>query len=275
MKNILLILVLVHFLTACQSPKEENPLEDKIQVYTEEQEGIIEKYHTNCASKYSYVFYHHQYQACLDQGLEEDQRISYFWQQKAMPYFKAGKYSVGMKYLDKAVELNKMRYLSYRAFMKCIFSKDYEGAIEDFDAIKAIEGNSIVMDHSYDFYTALSYLQLNEFEKAEQLFRKDIDTQVEEWGEGEYHHLSVFYLGVCLYELEKWEEAIQVFDQTLEKYPQFSDAMYYKATSLTNLNGFEEASEMFEKAKLNGEKGNTISEDNSLYERYPYQVRWF
>jgi tetratricopeptide (TPR) repeat protein len=191
-----------------------------------------------------------------------------------MHYFKARKYSVGMLYLDKAVEINPMGYLSYRAFIKCIFSKDYSAAIKDFDAIKALEGNSIVMDHSYDFYTALSYLQLNELNNAEMLFRNDIAAQEEEWGKDEYHFLSMFYYAVTIYEQEKWEESIEAFNKTLEKYPNFSEAHYYKSVSLTNLNKFDEAKEAYRLAQENGKKGNTISEDNSLYELYPYQVRW-
>jgi len=274
MKNFLLSTILLILLSACQKPnKTEEDL--TIQVYTEEQQTIIENYYDNCAAKFSYTFNHHQFQDCLDKGLEEDPTISYLWQQKAMPYFKARKNEVGMAYLDKAVEINPMRYLSYRAFIKCIFSKDYSAAIKDFNAIKALEGNSIVMDHSYDFYTALSYLQINEFKKAEALFEKDIATQVEEWGPGEYHFLSMFYYAVTLHELEKWEASIDAFNKTLEKYPNFSEAHYYKSVSLINLEKNDEANEAYRLAQENGKKGNTISEDNSLYELYPYQVRWF
>ncbi|MFO7745495.1 MAG: hypothetical protein R6V36_08930 [Psychroflexus sp.] len=273
MKNTLFKIIPIILLSACQNSSVISE-KLKMQTYTEEQKEIIEEYHGNCAAKFSYTFNHHQYQACLDKGLEKDPSISYLWQQKAMPYFKARKYAVGMQYLDKAVQLNKMRYLSYRAFIKCIFSKQYREAIDDFNAIKALEGNSIVMDHSYDFYTALSYLQLNEFEKAEKLFRVDIAAQVKEWGQAEYHHLSSFYLAIALFELEKWEESAENFDLSLEKNNQFSEAHYYKSICLANLERFEEAKKSYQMAKLNGEKGNTIHEDNSLYELYPYQVRW-
>jgi len=273
MKNLLISSLLIILFSACQ---KTNTLEKNlgIQKYTEEQQDIIDKYLNNCAYTFNYTFNHHQYQNCLDKGLNEDPTISYLWQQKSMPYFKARKYEVGMTYLDKAVEINPMRYLSYRAFIKCIFSKDYSEAIEDFDAIKALEGNSIVMDHSYDFYTALSYLQLNEFDKAETLFNNDIEAQEEEWGSGEYHFLSMFYYAVTLHELEKWEASVDAFNKTLEKYPNFSEAHYYKSVSLTNLKKLDEATESYALARENSDKGNTISEDNSLYELYPYQLRW-
>ncbi|WP_317044770.1 hypothetical protein [Olleya sp. Bg11-27] len=89
-----------------------------------------------------------------------------------MPYFKAKKYEVGMTYLDKAVLYKPERWLSYRAFIKCIFAKTYKSAIVDFEECIKREGNTYVMDHTYRFYIALSYLQLNEFEKAENLLKK-------------------------------------------------------------------------------------------------------
>lgn len=39
-------------------------------------------------------------------------------------------------------------------------------ATEDFEVIKAIEGISILINHSYNLQKRLSYLQLNELKKA-------------------------------------------------------------------------------------------------------------
>lgn len=280
MNKIIYILATVLLLLSCKDSKntkeEVNVRVQKTeaQTYTQQQQEIIDEYVHNCAKKYSYQFQHHHYQECLDKGLKEDSNISYLWQQKAMPYFKARKYEVGMKYLDKAVEINPAGYLSYRGFIHCIFAKNFEDAIKDFEEIKAIEGNSIVMDHSYNFYLGLSHLQLNNFENAENLLQEDINAQTKQWGEKEYHHLSMFYLGVSQYEQKKWKEANETFDKALEKYPMFSDAMYYKSICLYQLGKSDEYYVWYEKAKENGIAGNTISEDNSLYEVYPYQILW-
>lgn len=279
MRKIAYLFISLFFCAGCQKEDVANievqvSNANKAQAYTETQQEIIDDYVYNCADKYSYRFNHHKYQQCLDDGINKDPNISYLWQQKAMPYFKARKYEVGMQYLDKAVKINKVRYLPYRGFIKCIFTKTYKEAIKDFEEIKAIEGNSIVMDHSYDFYLALSHLQLNHFEKSEDIFLKDVNAQIEEWGEKEYHHLSIFYLGISQYEQKKWEEANKSFNKTLEKYPTFSDAMYYKSICLYKQGKIDEYKEWYAKAKENGEAGNTISEDNSLYETYPYQILW-
>ena len=44
------------------------------------------------------------YQYCLKKKKKKDSTIAYLWQQKAMPYFKARKYSIGKPFLDKAVQ---------------------------------------------------------------------------------------------------------------------------------------------------------------------------
>ena len=127
------------------------------------QDAIIEEFATNGAQKYDYNYQMAEWQNSLDNGLKKDSTIAYLWQQKAMPYFKAKKYEIGMKYIDKAVHYNPERWQSYRAFIKCIFAKTYKEAIVDFEDCKKKFGNNYVMDHTYNFYIGLSFLQLNEF----------------------------------------------------------------------------------------------------------------
>lgn len=240
----------------------------------EKQEKIIQDYLYDCAHQYNYRYEMYKYQECLDKGLAKDSSIAYLWQQKAMPLFKARKYEAGMVFLDKAVKYDEKKWLSYRAFIKCIFAKTYKSAIKDFERIKDLEGNSFVMDHTYNFHIALSYLQLNEFEKAEKIFQKDIEEQVAQWGEDGYHHLDLFYYGISLFEQQKWEEAIAQFDKSLEKYPKFCEPMLYKALAMSHLENYseEEFGKLLMKARENKEAGNTINEDNAVYEKYPYQV---
>jgi hypothetical protein len=59
------------------------------------------------------------------EGLKKTVQFAYLWQQ-SMPYFKAKKYEVGMKYLDKAVKYNPERWQSYRAFINVFFAKTYK-----------------------------------------------------------------------------------------------------------------------------------------------------
>ncbi len=172
MQNLPYILLITFlFLVACNEQKtlteqaaEPIPVIDKAA-----QEAIID---TAMLEVNKHGLYTRERQEALDKALEEHPTIAYFWQQKAMPLFKQGKHEVGMEYIDKAVQYDRRNYQEYRAFIKCIFAKTYRAAIEDFEDCKQRFGNNYVMDHSYDFHIALSYLQLNEFEKAAEIFKK-------------------------------------------------------------------------------------------------------
>ena len=238
----------------------------------QKQDSIIEEHLKNGAWKHSY--YSSEWQTEIDKGLEKDSTIAYLWQQKAMPLFKQGKYELGMAYIDKAVTYNRSGYQDYRAFIKCIFAKTYRDAIKDFEDCKERFGNRYVMDHTYDFHIALSYLQLNEFEKAEKIFKIDHEKQLEEHGEDWLHPVDLLYYGISKFEQKKHQEAIELFDLALAIHSKFSDVQYYKAKCLYEIGKTKEASELMEIAEFNGKQGYSFNEDNAIYERYPYQVRW-
>ncbi len=237
------------------------------------QDAIEEEFLTNCAQKYGYNTQMTEWQNCLDQGLKKDSTIAHLWQQKAMPYYKARKYEVGLPFLDKAVKYNPQRWQSYRAFMKCIFAKQYRDAIADFEDCKIKFGNGYVMDHSYDFYIGISYLQLAEFTKAHQYLKNYNDEMFEKRDKLE-HPTALFYLGIAEYELKKYEEAIVQFDKALNIYPQFSDVKFYKAICEKRLGRIENFDKLWKESSEDYKKGFKLNEDNTVYETYPYQKKW-
>lgn len=265
MKKIVFLLCLNISLFACAQEKSTTK--------KERQDAIIKEHLEECAQNYNYTVNMLEWQECLDNGLKKDSTIAYLWQQKAMPLFKARKYEAGMVFLDKAVKYDQKRWLPYRAFIKCIFAKTYKEAIADFEESKKIFGNTYEMDHTYDFYIALSYLQLNDFKKAEEVFKINFDEIKKNQGEDAFHHLDLFYYGIAKYEQNKLEEAIVEFDKALEKYPEFSDVAFYKGVCLYKLGQKEKAEALFLKAKKDNDNGYTINEDNAIYERYPYQIK--
>lgn len=211
-------------------------------------------------------------QRYLDSALALAPWKAAWWQQKAMPLFKQKKYSVGLPYLDSAVKYDVHRYIDYRAFMKCIFMKDYTGAIADFRSSKTVIGNSAVMDHSYDFYIGLCYLQLNNFDSAKIYFVKSISEQKASRGEKYVHPVDWFYLGITNYELDNYNEAIEALSNSITLYPNFSDAKYYKAICLERSHRHDESMVMLKEAGEDYKQGYTFNEDNAVYETYPYQV---
>ena len=219
-----------------------------------------------------YSLYAYKRQLFLDSALQIAPWNAHLWQQKGMPLFKQKKYELGLPYLDSAVKYNAAEYLEYRAFMKCIFQKSYRASINDFEAARLINGNGGVMDHSYDFYVGLCYLQLDQFDSCEYYMKKCINEQKKALGDSWVHYMNWFYLGVVYYEREDYAKASETFDNCLKLYKNFSDAEYYKAVCLFQLNQKKAALDMMISADSDWKQGYSINEDNMFYETYPYQL---
>lgn len=275
--KILTFLLIVTISSCGQNDKSaKNIAENKVTELIpdkEKQEEIINEHLKNGAWKHE--LYSREWQEEIDKGLAKDSTIAYLWQQKAMPMFKQAKYEIGMEFINKAVKYDRQGWQDYRAFIKCIFVKTYRNAIADFKDCKKRFGYSYVMDHSYDFYIGLSCLQLNEFEKAEQIFKQDYEYQLKDKGKDWLHHLDLFYYGISKYEQKDYLGAIEIFDKALEIYPNFSEVQIFKSYCLRKIGKTIEANELQKLGEINGRNGNTINEDNVIYEKYPYQIRWY
>jgi len=258
-------------LTSC-STSGQRELKSKQQDLTEDQ--VINRYLENGAWRLRY--FSPEYQVYVDSAIALNPGMAYLYQQKAMPYFKQGKYELGLKSLDKAVDLDPKSHIDYRAFIKCIFAKTYQDAIKDFLTAKKIKGeNGFVMDHSYDFYMGVCYLQLNDFQKSLDYLERSIEHTRKANGESWIHSLDLLYAGIASQELNQHEKAIQFFDQALQNYPTFSDAKYYKSISLFRTDQIELAEKTLIDCENDFKSGYTINEDNAVYEKYPYQIKQF
>jgi tetratricopeptide (TPR) repeat protein len=269
-----LLIYAIIFNIACNS-KVENQTVLQPQPYTVfEKDSIVE--HVMLSLR-KYGINSQKRRDALDSAIAAYPTIANLYQQRAMPLYKQDKDELGKPFLAKAAELDPQRYLDYKGFMECIFSKNYNDAIADFEKYLQMFGEGYVMDHTYYFYIGISYLQLNEFEKAKIYLDKSIAQTEAGGGRDWVHHLDLMYLGIANLELGDCENAIHAFDKSLSKYPSFGDVKYYKANCLYRLGKTEEALKLVKDAEEDILMGNTINEDNVIYEQYPYQVRkdWF
>ena len=243
------------------------------QKITSKQNSIIDKYIKNGAYKYHYTL--QGWSDNIDLAIKQDSTIALLWQLKALPLWKTKKYELALNCYDKAVLYDRANYLGRRGFLKCIFQKDYKGAIADLEAAEKEFGYGYQNDHSYPFYISLCYLQLNEFEKAEQVLQTDFERTIRKHGENWIHYLDLFYMGIIQYELRNFDKAITFFDKTLKEYKNFSDAKYYKGLCLLLKGDNSNAEIIMREAKIDFEQGYTINENDSIYEMYPYKVNWY
>ncbi|MBS1774323.1 MAG: tetratricopeptide repeat protein [Bacteroidetes bacterium] len=224
-------------------------------------------------SSWNYSLGSAKHQLYIDSVLQIIPTHSWYWQQKSMPLYKAYKYELGRPFLDSAVKYDAAKWLDYRGFIKCIYERNYRGAIIDFQNAKIINSEKNVMDHPYDFYIGLCYLQLNQLDSSEYFLNAIIKKTIKQHGEDWVHNNHWFYLGIVYYEKENYNKAIECFDHAIKGYAKFSDAKFYKSVCLSELHKSADALALLEQANADYNEGYTIVEDNIFYEYYPYQIK--
>jgi tetratricopeptide (TPR) repeat protein len=222
---------------------------------------------------YNYNYFSDKWNLYIDSAIAITPDDAFLWEEKAMPYFKARKYEVGMQYVDVAVQLNPKKWLEYRGFIKCVFSKTYKDAIVDLEGAEKLNGNFTTKEHPYSFYIGLSYLALDQFDSAAFFFNKTIDVENTDGGAELVHFMDWFYLGIVNYEQKNYQTAIDYFDKALTRYSNFSEAEYYKSICMNKLHmKMEDLLRVYNNACIDFQHGYSFTEDNCIYEKYPYQL---
>lgn len=240
--------------------------------YTPAQEAIIEKYLKKGA--YTYHYTSQEWNDYIDTALSQDSTLAILWHHKALPLWKTRRYEMALASFDHAVQLDREHYLGRRGFLKCIFQKDYTGALADLETAKKEFGLRYENDHSYDFYAALCHLQLGRYEQALNVLQTELDRAKGRPAGYTVHYLETFFMGIIHYELRNYDKAIGYLNQSITQYPQFSDAKYYKAVCLLKKGDKTQYRNLVREAKSDFDRGYTISEDSRFYEQYPYQINW-
>lgn len=246
--------------------------QNNVATKSSKEDKIIETYLKNGAWNHHYLT--KEWNEWIDKGIQEDSTIAYLWQQKALPFWKQKKYQLAIAYYNKAVVLDRQHWLSRLGFLKCIFAKDYKGALADLIAYKKEYGSIYEQDHPLELYIGICYLQLNQFDKALSTLQKNVASQEKEHGASWVHFLDRYYLAIAYYEQHNYALAISELDKVLKEYSTFSDAQYYKSLCLNYLGEKEKARRLISVGKSNFNKGHTFNEDSNKYERYPYQLTW-
>ena len=200
--------------------------------------------------------------------------IAKVYRQRAIPYIKSGDYGKAFQLEDKAVELDPKSWLDYRAFLKCIFSKDYEGAIIDFDEAEKLSPNNFVMDHSYWFYKGLCYLELKQYDQSKKCLLQDVWLQTKGDTTRTAHYNSYLYLGILHLEMKQFAEAEFYLKKTLKQFSKLPDANFYLAMTYKAVNK-EEYRKFLGAAHAAVLSGFKQNEDNEFYAYYPYQITRF
>lgn len=227
-------------------------------------EANWQKYITNGAGKYHPS--HPMFFKYIDSALIVYPDDAFLYQQKAISYYKLGKFAAADSAMQIALKLDTTAYIHYFGFVKTIFEKDYKAALPLLQY--NTNARPYIADHSPVFYQGLCYLKTGNYTAAENCFNNEI--AFEEGGI--VHFMNYFYLAICYIEMQQYEKAIPLLDSLLERYPSFSELYFYRALIAYNKGDYAIANSLFEKALKYFDAGYTITEENAIYERYPYQL---
>jgi tetratricopeptide (TPR) repeat protein len=234
------------------------------------QDSLVARYLDRGAHRVSYLS--PQWGQYCDSLIAACPNIAYAYQQKGMPLIKCGDYAKAMPLIDKAVALDENRWLAYRGFLKCIFTKDYTGALADFQRVAKLKPNGREMDHTYAFFEGACELELGHDKLAEKAFAADMAAQRGADGQGSIHFNSLWYAGVAAARLRQYAQAQNYLQQCLKAYPQHPEANYYLALNYRAQGQPALARQHLEAAQRALIGGYRLNEDNIFYANYPEQI---
>ena len=201
------------------------------------------------------VYGHFKGKEMLETAKENSRRIENFESDNSDDYKKysivkfnkAGDFHTGFKYLNKAVELNPTSHLGYRGWIRLRKIRDYDNALVDFDRLDSLTPNFVdaPWGEDIDFLRGECYFGKKEYQKAIELFNRNIQNQKEDWADVQ----SFVYLGLCEYELGNYEKAISQFKRALKQSEYVPESFFGMAKAYQKLGQIEKAKENILKAE--------------------------
>ena len=234
------------------------------------QDSLVARYLDHGAHYYSYLS--PKWGLYCDSLIAACPNIAYAYQQKAMPLIKCGDYAKAMPLVDQAVALDAHDWLAYRGFLKCIFTKDFAGALLDFEQVAKLKPNGREMDHTYPFFEGLCNMELGNYKRAEADFNRDMLLQRGTGGQGEIHFNTLLYAGVLALRKQQYAHAQTYLAQCLKAYSQHPEGNYYLALAYRAQGQEASAKQYFTAAQQALIGGYRLNEDNIFYANYPAQI---
>jgi len=173
-------------------------------------------------------------QSLLDTAIFFDSANHNAWLEKSTWAIKIGAYKEYALYINKAVEINPLSGLGYRAWTRLFCLRDYQSALSDLDRLDSL--TPAVMDYPWGeniyFLRGLAKMQMGRDEEALKAFTTCIIKTTEEVGEKWIDVYAFVYRGQILLKSNRIDESMRDFDTALKYYDKCAEAYYYKALAL-------------------------------------------
>ena len=144
--------------------------------------------------------------------------------ERSVAFNKRGDYATGFQFLDKAVELDPVRHLGYRGYMKLRFLRDYQGALADFDRLDTLTPEVVdaPWGEDIDFLRGECFYGLGKYVDALKHFKQSVENQGVDWADVQ----TFVYQGLCETALGNNENAISAYEQALQQYESTCEAYF-------------------------------------------------
>jgi len=197
-----------------------------------------------------------QSQILFDSAIALNPKYAWAYYEKSVPFFKRGLLSEGIQLLNKAVDLDPLSYLTYRAYW-FYQHKSFAYCRNDLEAFYAMEGsypeNTPGGAMDMRLILAITYVQLGANEKGIELINETINSYPSEDYLGPYDYHA---LGAAYFKNGQYAEARAVLLESIKRNEQFADSYYYLAAAAEQLGDLKDAKYYINESVLryNGEK---------------------
>jgi tetratricopeptide (TPR) repeat protein len=158
-----------------------------------------------------------------------------------------------IKLFDEAIAANRKNHVAYNCKGDVLFTLEkYEEAIKCYDEALKIKPNyfDVLKDKG------LAHCKLKDYKRAidcydEALLLKPNHDQILEYKKEALRSLEEIdelKKGISFYDSDKYEEAIERFNRSLEANPKNADTLYYKGLALSDSSKYKEAIECYDEA---------------------------
>lgn len=174
-----------------------------------------------------YYQFQREFQEVFDEAIKIAPNFAYAYREKSTAYLKSGDFLTWKKLIDKAVDLDYVQNLPYRAWCRYQFFKDYKGAINDIEKLDSLAnydiGYSINGDYHLNIVKGICYSVLNQNQKAIKIFETQLN--LKEYSAGLYDY---YQLGVTYFEIKDYKNALKSFEKQTQR-NDIAENAYYKS----------------------------------------------
>lgn len=176
-------------------------------------------------------------QLLVEEALSIDSTNADIWRELGTAQVKRGFASKMQYFYGKAVNHNPKIWQGWRGYLYLYFYRDYQRAINDFNAVDSIlglVGNSQGQDH--DYMRGIAFYGLKNYDEALKYFDAYINQTIAKQGLDWVDVYAILYRGLIHKKMGNNETAIKDFKMCLEVYPNLANAQFHLAEVYFNQN---------------------------------------